>query len=233
MVAEKLSSEVVAHVEAIGRHVDNQDAEIARLRSELQTSQNICQAAGIRDGNLITALRAELNSKSNQIVELQTDAVYLRTERDAARDSAKEWDRIAESQLVGLRTMQEALAGAEIALARDENIEAAMQIITKTRAALSRLSSPGAQQVKIDDTIAKLREALIGVRKDLAPIHFCDVAYPDCKICQAVTRIDEALITSPGAPQRAGEDGKCEKCGNPVLQGPPLCEDDGCPLLTA
>jgi hypothetical protein len=43
------------------------------------------------------------------------------------------------------------------------------------------------------EEVARLREALTGVRKDLAPIHMCDVVYPGCKICDAVLRIDAAL----------------------------------------
>ena len=44
-----------------------------------------------------------------------------------------------------------------------------------------------------DAEIERLRKVLIEVRKDLAPIHLCDVIHDGCKICDAVLRIDAVI----------------------------------------
>lgn len=60
------------------------------------------------------------------------------------------------------------------------------------------LDSYAAENQRFSDEIARLREALSGVRKDLAPIHMCDVVHPGCKICDAVLRIDATLDPPEG-----------------------------------
>lgn len=50
---------------------------------------------------------------------------------------------------------------------------------------------------RLEAEIARLKEALDGARKDLAPIHMCDVISRDCAICKTVLRIDAALACHP------------------------------------
>lgn len=49
------------------------------------------------------------------------------------------------------------------------------------------------------------RETLQAIRSDLAPIHYCDVVSPECKICAAVVRIDEFLERTDPANQTGGD----------------------------
>ncbi len=200
---------------------DQKDAEIARLRTELDAAQN------------------DLMTKNATIKELQSvlrsatlETLKVISERDAALDKS---DRLRDAYegvralnlqindenvtfpilraaINTLRTERDA-ALAEIGLLKEHvrcvinERELATDLLNTARAEIDvfkqALANESDWKKELYAQLSEARESLEGVRKDLAPIHYCDVVSEKCKICTAVLRIDEALyhLSSPGAQQ--------------------------------